>query len=195
MNTFSATIKMAATTVVSLVALAAPPHAASEHQAIAPDPNVAVRVVELGRVPGFWAVYCPITVANTAAWTQGDSAEETALQSEGFAGGVRELLRSKSGSTGVSVALRFHSAAGANADVKRREHDAGHHGYATNFALSGSPSVHAYTVRTSGSATVRVAFTLGADEYAVTVTTAQSKDVGALQRAIATAVAPVTAGR
>jgi hypothetical protein len=194
MNTFTTKTKMAATIVASLAALtgSALAHGASTREVAANDPNVEVRVVRLGQVLGFWAVNCPIGVANAAAWTQGDSAEATTLQREGFTGGVRELLRSKSGDLGVSVALTFRSAAAAKADLDRREQLAGHAGYATNFAVPGSHSVRAYTVRASGSTTVRVAFTRGATEYGVAVAAAKGTDIGALQRALATAVARVS---
>jgi hypothetical protein len=192
MTTFTKT-KMAATIVTSLAALtgAALAHGANGRDVSATDPNVEVRVVQLGRVPGFWPVDCPISVANAAAWAQGASGEADSLGSEGFVGGVRELLRSKSGDTGVSVALRFRSAAGAASDLDRREQAAGRAGYAANFAVPGAPSVRAYTVRTPGSTTVRVAFTRGADEYAVSVAAARSTSIGSLQRAIATTVARV----
>jgi hypothetical protein len=191
MNTFTTKTKMAATIVASLAALAgaAIAHGASASAVAATDPNVTVRVAQLGQVPGFWAVNCPIGVANAAAWTQGDSAEANTLQREGFARGVRELLRSKQGDTGVSVALTFRSSAAAKSDLDRREQLAGHAGYATNFAAPGSPSVRAYTVRASGSTTVRVAFTRGATEYGIAVAAAKGTDIGALQRALATSVA------
>jgi hypothetical protein len=196
MKTFTTKTKMAATIVASLAALtgAALAHGASAREVAANDPNVGVRVVRLGQVPGFWAVNCPIGITNAGAWTQGDSAEATTLQREGFAGGVRELLRSKSGDTGVSVALTFRSAAAAKADLDRREQLAGHTGYATNFAVPGSHSIRAYTVRGSGSTTVRVAFTRGATEYAVAVAAAKRTDIGALQQALASTAARV-AGR
>jgi hypothetical protein len=106
---------------------------------------------------------------------------------------VRELLRSASGDMGVSVALRFRSASGAEADLNRREQLAGRDAYATNFAVPGSPAVHAYTVRAARSTTVHVAFTRGADEYALAVG-AKGTDVPTLQRALATAISRV-AGR
>jgi hypothetical protein len=196
MNSFTTKTKMAATIVTSVAALtgAALAHGASVREVAGPDPNVTVRVAQLGQVPGFWGVNCPIGVANVTAWTQGDTAEASTLQSEGFVGGVRELLRSKSGDLGVSVALTFRSAAAAKADLDRREQLAGHAGYATNFAVPGSPSVHAYTVRASGSTTVRVAFSRGATEYGVAVAAAKRTDIGALQRALASTAARV-AGR
>jgi hypothetical protein len=128
---------------------------------------------------------------NASAWTQGDPTEASSLESEGFALGVRELLRSKSGDVGASFALRFRTAAGAKADLERRELLAGHAGYATNFAVPGVPSVRAYTVRKAGFATVRVAFTRGSDEYGVTIATGRGSDVGTLQRALAAAVARI----
>ena len=66
-----------------------------------------------------------------------------------------------------------------------------HTGYATNFAVPGSHSVRAYTVRASGFTTVRVAFTRGADEYAVAVATAKRTNIDALQRALAATVSRV----
>jgi hypothetical protein len=150
--------------------------------------------VRLGQVSGFWSVNCPIAVASVAAWAQGDRSEANALHSEGFAGGVRELLRSKSGDAAVSVALRFRSTAGATADLDRREQLAGRAGAAMNFAVPGSPSVRAYTVRTPDSTTVRVSFTRGAEEYGIVVEAAASTDAGDLQRALAATVARV-AGR
>ena len=193
MNPFTPKMTMAATIVTSLAALASVPPATARPGG-APDPNVTVRVAQLGQVRGLWAFNCPIGVANAAAWTQGDTAEATALQSEGFKRGVRELLRSKSGDTGVSVALTFGSAAAAKADLDRREQLAGHAGYAVNFAVPGTPSVHAYTVRASDATTARVAFIRGATEYAVAVAAAKSTDIGALQRALAATVSRV-AGR
>ena len=193
MNSSTSKTTMAATIVASLAALVSAPSAAAR-QAAAPDTNIWMRVVQLGQVPGFWSFNCPIGVANAAAWTQGDAVEATALQSEGFRGGVRELLRSKSGDTGVSVALTFGSAADAQADLDRREQLAVHAGYAVNFAVPGSPSVRAYTVRGSGSTTARVAFIRGATEYAVAVAAAKSTDIDVLQRALAATVSRV-AGR
>src|SRR5580765_8014296 len=103
MNTFTTKTKTAATIVASLAALsgAALAHGAIVREVAEPDPSVTVRVAQLGQVQGFWGVDCPIGVASAAAWTQGDSAEATTLQREGFVGGVRELLRSKSGDVGV----------------------------------------------------------------------------------------------
>ncbi len=193
MNTFTTKMTMAATIVASLAALASA-SPATPRPAATPDPNVTVRVAQLGQVTGFWAVNCPIGVANAAAWTQGDTAEATALRSEGFRGGVRELLRSKSGDTGVSVALTFGSAAAARVDLDRREQLAGRAGYAVNFAVPGTPSVRAYTVRTAGLTTARAAFIRGATEYAVAVAAAKSTDIGALQLALADTLSRV-AGR
>jgi hypothetical protein len=48
--------------------------------------------------------------------------------------------------------------------------------------------VHAYTVRTPAVTTVRVAFTRGADEYAIVVEAAARARVAALQRALAETV-------
>jgi hypothetical protein len=158
---------------------------ATAHGAAA-NPNLDVRVVALGHVRGFWAANCPLAFGNATAWAQGDDAEASALHREGFAVGVRELLRSNSGDSGVSVALRFRAASGAAADLKRRELEAGHEGYATSFAVPDAPSVHAYTVRAKGTATVHVAFTRGADEYAIAVETTNG-EVGALQHALAAA--------
>jgi hypothetical protein len=196
MKTFTSKTKTTAVIVTVLAALAgaALVHAASAREVAATDPNFGMRVVRLGQVAGFWAVNCPITVADASAWAQGDGTEATTLHSEGFVAGVRELLRSKSGDAGASIALRFRSAAGATADLNRREQLAGRAGAATNFAVPGSTSVRAYTVRTSASTTVHVAFTRGADEYAIVVTAAEGTDTGALQRALATTAARV-AGR
>jgi hypothetical protein len=191
MNT-STTKTTIAAIVASLAALAGTAPATAREVA-APDPNVTVRVAQLGQVQGFWAVNCPIGVANAAAWTQGDSAEASTLQREGFTRGVRELLRSKSGDTGVSVALTFRSPAAAKADLDRHEQLAGHAGYATNFAVPGAPSVRAYTVRASGSTTVRAAFTHGATEYAVVVLAAKRTDISGLQQALASTAARVAA--
>jgi hypothetical protein len=54
--------------------------------------------------------------------------------------------------------------------------------------------VRAYTVRTSSGTTVRVAFSRGADEYAIVVEAAPGTDIDSLQRALATTVTRV-AGR
>ena len=143
---------------------------------------------------GFWAVNCPLALGSATAWAQGDKAEATAIHNEGFAVGVRELLRSRSGDIGASVALKFRSAAGASADLYRREQLAGRAGYATSFAVPGSPSVRAYSVRAAGVTTVHVAFTRGTDEYAIVVQAANGTDIGPLQQALATAVSRV-AGR
>ena len=190
MKTFTTKTKLAAM-VASAAALTgaatALTGAASAHGAAA-APNLDARVVSLGHVRGFWAADCPIAFDDATAWAQGDGAEASALHGEGFAVGVREMLRSTSGAGGVSVALRFHSASGAAADLKRRELQAGHEGYATSFAVPDAPSVHAYTVRTNGTSTVHVAFTRGADEYAVAVETSNSADVGALEAALGAVV-------
>lgn len=193
MKAFTNKTKTAATIVASVAALAgaALAHGASGHRVAANDPNVELRVVRLGEVAGFWAFNCPISVVGATGWTQGDGAEARTLEREGFALGVRELLRSTSGDMGVSFALRFRSAAGATADLERRERLAGREGYATSFAVPGSHSVRAYTVRTSGATTARVAFTRGSDEYGVAVTTARGTDIATLQRALAAAVAGV----
>lgn len=189
MKTFTNKTKMAATVVASVAALSGALAAgANAREVVAIDSNLEVRVVQLGEVPGFWAADCPLAFGSASAWAQGDDAEATAVRSEGFAVGVRELLRSRSGDVGVSVAMRFRSAAGASTDLDRREQLAGREGYATNFAVPGSPSVRAYSVRTAGFTTVHVAFTRGADEYAVAVRAAKSADIGPLQQALATAV-------
>jgi hypothetical protein len=196
MKTFTNTTKRAATVVASVVALAgaAPASGAHAREVVAIDPNLEVRVVQLGELPGFWTVDCPLAFGSATAWAQGGNAEATAVHREGFAMGVRELLRSRKGDVGVSVALRFRSAAGASTDLDRREQLAGHTGYATSFAVPGSPSVRAYSVRTAGFTTVHVAFTRGTDEFAVAVRTAKRAEVGALQQALATAAGRV-AGR
>ena len=189
MKTFTNKTKMAATVVASAAALTGALAAgANAREVVAIDPNLEVRVVQLGEVPGFWAADCPLAFGSATGWAQGDSAEATAVRSEGFAVGVRELLRSRSGDVGVSVAMRFRSEAGASNDLDRREQLAGREGYATNFAVPGSPSVRAYSVRTAGFTTVHVAFTHGTDEYAVAVRAAKSTDIGPLQQALATAV-------
>jgi hypothetical protein len=193
MKTFTNKTKIAVTIVASAAALsgAALAQGASGHKVAANDPNVELRVVRLGQVPGFWAVNCPIGIVSAEGWTQGDTSEASNLDGEGFAVGVRELLRSRSGDMGVSFVLRFRSAAGAKADLERRERIAGRLGYATNFAVPGSPSVHAYTLRTSGSTTVRVAFTRGSDEYGIAVAAAKGTDMRTLQQALAASVARV----
>jgi hypothetical protein len=195
MNTFTNKTKMAATVAASLAALsgAALAHGANAREVAATDPNLAARVVQLGEVPGFWAANCPLALGSATAWAQGDNAEAAAVHSEGFAVGVRELLRSTLGELGASVALRFRSAGGASADLGRREQLARHTGDATSFAVPGSPSVRAYSVRTAGFTTVHVGFTRGTDEYAVVVKAAQGTDISTLQQALATAVARVAA--
>jgi len=191
MKTFTNKTKQAAALVAAAAALAGGAAAltgAASAREITADPNLDARVVALGQVAGFWATDCPILIDDANAWAQGDGAEASALHGEGFAVGARELLRSTSGEGGVSSALQFRSAAGAAADLERRVHDAGHHGYATNFAVPGAPSVHAYTVRTNLTATVHVAFTRGADEYAIAVETTDSAHVETLELALAAAV-------
>jgi len=192
MKAFTQKKKTAATIAVSLAALTggALTHEASAREASAND--LRVHVTQLGDVPGFWSADCPIVLENTAAWAPGDGPEAAALRGEGFAIGVRELLRSTSGDFGVSVALRFHSPAGAKADLSRRERLAGH---ATTFPVPGSSAVHASTARSGGSTTVRVAFTRGTDEYAVAVEAAKDTNLGALQRALVTAVSRVAGAR
>ena len=189
MKAFSNKTKMAATIVALLAALtgAALAHGASTREAPG-TPDLLVRDVALGAVQGFWTVDCPIAFDNATAWGQGNDVEASALQSEGFATGVRELVRSAQGDTGVAVALRFRSAAGAKADLDRREQLAGRDGYAVNFAVPGSLPVRAYTVRTEGSTSVHVAFARGTDEYAIAVEAAHGTNVDALQRALATAI-------
>jgi hypothetical protein len=164
-------------------------HGATAHEAVTTDPNLETRVVELGELPGFWAANCPIALSSATAWAQSDSTEATALQSEGFAAGVRELLRSSSGELGVSVGLQFRSASGARADLERREQLAGRDGYATSFPVPGAPSVRGYSVESAGSTTVHVAFSRGAEEYAVAVGAANGTNLGALERTLVTAVA------
>ena len=198
MKTFSNKTKTAATVVASVAALtgaALASGADARGGVVAADPNLEARVVQLGEVPGFWAANCPLAFSTSTAWAQGDNSEATAVHSEGFTVGVRELLRSRSGDVGVSVALRFRSAAGASADLDRREQLAGRAGYATNFAVPGSPSIRAYSVRAEGVTTVHAAFTRGTDEYAVAVRAPKSADIGALERALATAVKRVAGGR
>lgn len=192
MKAFSNKTKTAATIAVSLAALAG---GALTHEASAGEPSandLRARVIQLGDVPGFWSADCPIVLQDAAAWAPGDGEEAAALHGEGFAIGVRELLRSTSGDLGVSVALRFRSPAGATADLNRRERLAGHE---TTFAVPGSTAVRVSTVRSAGSATVRVAFTRGIDEYAVAVEAAKGTKVGALQRALVTAVSRVAGAR
>jgi hypothetical protein len=189
MKAFGNKTKTAATIVTLLVALtgAALAHGASTREAPG-APDLQMGVLALAQVEGFWTADCPIAFREATEWAQGDDVEASALQSEGFAIGVRELLRSDKGDTGLGVALRFRSAAGARADLDRRERLAGHRGYAVNFAVPGSPSVRAYTVRTKGSTTVHVAFARGTDEYAIAVEAAHGTNVDALQRALATAI-------
>ena len=196
MKTLTNKTKKATTIVVSLAALtgAALAHGANAREVTPTDPSLEARVVQLGEVPGFWAANCPVALGSATAWAQGDNAEANAVHSEGFTVGVRELLRSRSGDIGASVALRFRSAAGARADLDRREQLAGRAGYATNFAVPGSPSVRAYSVRTAVVTTLHVAFTRGTDEYAIVVQAANGTDIGALQQTLATAVTRV-AGR
>jgi hypothetical protein len=197
MKTFTTKTKMAATIAVALGALAgaALAHGAPARDVSASDPKLVALVVRLGEVQGFWAANCPIGLGNATAWAQGDDGEAAALHGERFALGVRELLRSASGATGVSVALRFRSAAGAASDLERRELLAGDEGYATNFSVPGARSVRAYTVRTEAAVTVHVAFTRGTDEYAIAIAAAKGTDVDALQRSLAAAVTPVARRR
>jgi hypothetical protein len=189
MKAFSTKTKTAGTIVTVVVALtgAALAHGANARRP-ASDPNLQVRVARLGEVQGFWAVNCPIALTDATAWAEGDGSEASTLHHEGFRIGVREALRSRSGDIGDSVALRFRSAAGARADLERRESAAGHQGDATSFGVPGSPVVHAYTVRTPAVTTIRVAFTRGADEYAIVVEAAARARVAALQRALAETV-------
>jgi hypothetical protein len=197
MKSLTTKTKTAATIATFLVILSSAglAHGANAREVVATDPNLVVRVVQLGEVQGFWAVNCPIALTNATAWAQGDINEATALHREGFAIGLREMLRSTTGAIGASVALRFRSAAGATADLDRREQLAGRAGYATNFAVAGSSAAHAYTVRTADATTVRVVFTRGADEYAIVAVAAKGADIGALQRALAGAVARVARRR
>jgi hypothetical protein len=189
MKTFTTKTRMAAVS-ASLVALtgAAIAPAATHHESAGPSvPEVEAQVVRLGDVPGFWSYDCPLADANAASWAAGDRAEAAALAGEGFRLGVRELLRSQSGATGASVALRFGSAAAAAADLDRREREAGHAGDATNFAVPGPVAAHGDTVRTGGLTTVRVAYVRGPVEYAVQVRATGRVDVTRLQRVLAAA--------
>lgn len=197
MKNFTPKPKTAVAIVTSLVALtgAALAHGANAREVSLPDPGLETNVVRLGEVPNFWAANCPIAVGTATAWAQGDNAEASALHSEGFTLGVRELLRSDSGDTGFSVALRFRRPTGANADLQRRERLAGHQGYATNFALFDSPSVRAYTVRTADSTTVDVGFTRGADEYELAIHASPGTDVNALQATVASQVTRIAGGQ
>ena len=192
MKTFTHKTKLAAM-VASAAALAGAATAltgAAAAHGTSGAPSLDVRVVALGHVRGFWAADCPIAFDSATAWAQGDGAEASALHGEGFAVGARELLRSTSGASGVSVVLRFHSASGAAADLERRELQAGQQGDAMSFAVPGAPSVHAYTVRTNGTSTVHVAFTRGTDEYAVAVETTTGAEVGAIEAALGAVVRP-----
>ncbi len=193
MTSFTRKSKVVAATVTSLVALTGTvlSQSANAREVVQPGPALEAQVVRLGHVPNFWAADCPITLDSATAWAQGDDAEAAALQREGFTLGVRELLRSGSGETGVSVALQFHHAAEASADLERREQLAGRQGYATNFALFASPSVRAYTVRTADTTTVHVGFTRGEVEYELAIDAGPNTDVNALQRTVATAVTRV----
>jgi hypothetical protein len=189
MKAFSKKRKMAATIVALLAVLTGTALARGASTREAPGaPNLGVGVATLGQVQGFWTVDCPIAFGNASAWAQGNDVEASALRNEGFSIGVRELLRSDAGDTGVGVALRFRSPGGAEADLDRREQLAGHQGYAVNFAVPGSPPVRAYTVRTEDSTTVHVAFVRGTDEYAIAVEAAVGTDIDTLQRALATAI-------
>jgi hypothetical protein len=195
MKAFTNKTKAAATIMVSLAAVTG---TALAHQASArevPSSDLHARVVQLGEVRGFWSVDCPIAVRGAAAWAQSEGDEAAALDSEGFAIGVQEPLRSASGDVGVSVGLRFSSPAGATADLNRRKSLAGRGGSTTDFAVPGSRNVHAYVVRGAGSTTVHVAFTRGADEYALAVRTLEGANVPALERALATAVTRVAGAR
>jgi hypothetical protein len=191
MKTFGNKTKIAATVAASVAALTGTALAsgADARKIVVTDPHLETRVVQLGELPGFWSANCPLTFSSARGWAQGDPTEAAAVRSEGFAVGVRELLRSRSGDLGVSVALRFRSAAGARTDLDRREQLAARSGYAMNFAVLGSPAVRAYSVRAGGFTTVHVAFTRGIDEFAVAVRAAKSADIGTLQRALAPAVA------
>jgi hypothetical protein len=188
--------KIVATTAFTLAALtgATLTPGATAREVAPADASLVARVVQLGHVPGFWAADCPLTLDRATAWAQGDRAESTAVRSEGFAVGVREVLRSGSGDIGASVALRFGSAAGARADLDRREQRAGRSGYAMSFPIPGSLSVRGYSVRSAGVTTVHVAFTRGNDEYAIVVQAAKGTSISALEQTLATVVGTV-AGR
>lgn len=195
MTSFTPKTKTVAATVAALAALAGAALAQGATPRETTDSSLETSVVRLGELPNFWADNCPIALDTATAWAQGDDGEAGALHDEGFKLGVRELLRSYGGDTGVSVALRFRSPSGASTDLNRREELAGHAGYAANFAVPGSPSVRAYTVRTAGSTTVHVAFTRGAVEYGLAVEAAPGTDINTLQRTLATAVRRVASER
>lgn len=191
MTSFTTRTRIAAAAAsLSVLTGAALAHAATHGEPAAPTvAELNAHVVRLGDLPGFWSYDCPLADTNTASWTGGDPAEAAALRSEGFAVGVRELLRSRYGATGASVAVRFGTAAGAAADLDRREQEAGHAGYATNFSVPGQLDARGYTVRTRGLTTVRVAYVRGTVESAVQVQAPGRVDVGRLQRLLAAAVA------
>jgi hypothetical protein len=198
MKAFTTKTKTIAATTISLAALltgSALAHSAIRHNTGSVDVvSLETHIVRSGDLPGFWSTECPIAETSAAMWAAGNHAEATALRAEGFVVGVREPLRSRSGATAASVALTFRSAAGATADLDRRERLAGHTGYATNFGAPELRAVRAYTVRTAVWTTVRVAYTRGSNEYAVEVKAAGRANAGALQRVVAAAARRLTAG-
>ncbi|HZO34131.1 MAG TPA: hypothetical protein VFB17_03540 [Gaiellaceae bacterium] len=191
MKTFTTRTKTAALA-TSLVALtgAALASAAIHREGASPDvAKVEAQVVRLGDVPGFWSYSCPLADTDAASWAAGDGPEAAVLTREGFTLGVREPLRSQSGATGASVALEFRTAAGATADLERRERDARHAGDARTFAVPGLLAARGDTVRIGGLTIVRVAYTRGSVEYAVEARASGRVDVTRLQRLLAATAA------
>jgi hypothetical protein len=118
-------------------------------------------------LPGFTSVQCPILRIDAADWAGADTASKARLRANGFVMGIRESLHAKGEDATVTSSVKhFRTHGGADAELTQEVAMA----VAPNSAsVPADPGVHGYRFSTGHDAVELVAFTVGANEYQLTL--------------------------
>jgi hypothetical protein len=127
-------------------------------------------VLNENELPGFTSVECPLVHMSVGDWVGANTDAIPALRAEGFVMGIRESLRSaKLGASAASVAINFHSAAGATTHLVRQLATVRSEGTATAFSVAGIPGAQGYRLATRTGIRDTIGFTSGSNEYLLSV--------------------------
>jgi hypothetical protein len=157
-----------------VVALAVSPVGRSQPAPDEPFSSTALKlrtmVLDENELPGFTSVECPLVQMSVGDWVGANTDAIPALRTDGFVMGLRETLRSaKLGASAASVAINFHSAAGAATHLMRQLATVRNEGTVTAFSVAAIAGAQGYQATTRTGIRDTIGFTSGSNEYLLSV--------------------------
>jgi len=139
---------------------------------------------------GFYPIACPMVTLAARPWAAENSVAATTLVANGFRAGLREPLFSQSSKAkGQSVVGWFRSSTAAQHELEGELAQA--RSAAETFRtirVDGVPGAQGYVATRGGTSRVAVAFTQGAYEYVVAISTVHGAQIAALRDRASTAL-------